>query len=52
MNLQYLRQENGTLLMTKTLETMEMEMEMVQLLNLKQSLLSQAFLITQMHIFL
>ena len=52
MNLENLQQENGTLLMTKLLDHMEEEMKMIQLLNLRQKLLNQIFVITQMHIFL
>ena len=36
MNLQTLQQENGTLLMIKTMDNIAMEMKMVQLLSLKQ----------------
>ena len=43
---------NGTLLMTKMMENMEEEMKIIQLLNLRQKLLNQIFVITQMHIFL
>ena len=50
MNLENLQQENGTLLMTKLLDHMEEEMKMIQLLNLRQKLLNQIFVITQMHI--
>ena len=39
--------KNGTLLMTKTMENMAMEMKMVQLLSLKQKSLNQIFVITQ-----
>ena len=35
MNFQILHQENGTLLMTKTMDNMTEEMEMMQALNLK-----------------
>ena len=52
MDLQNLQQENGTLLMTKIMNNMVEEMKMIELLNLKQKLLNQFFLITQMHIFL
>ena len=52
MNLQNLQQENGTLLMTKIMDNMVVEMEMTQPLNLKQKSLNQIFLITQMNIFL
>ena len=52
MNLQNLQQENGTLLMTKTMDNMAKEVKMIQLLNLKQKSLNQVFLIIQMHIFL
>ena len=50
MNLQNLQQENGTLLMTKIMDNMEEERKMIQLLNLRQKLLNQIFVITQMHI--
>ena len=36
MNLQNLKQEHGTLLMTKIMDNMALEMKMVQLLHLKQ----------------
>ena len=52
MNLQNLQQENGTLLMTKIMDNMAEEMKMIQPLNLKQKLLSQIFVITQMVIYL
>ena len=52
MNLQNLQQENDTLLMTKTMGKMAIEMIMVQPLNLKQRLLNQIFVTIQMHIFL
>ena len=52
MNLQNLQQKNSTLLMTKIIDNMEEEMKMIQLLNLRQKLLSEIFVITQMHIFL
>ena len=48
MNPQNLQQENGTLLMTKPMTNMTK----VQPLNLRQRLLNQTFVITQMHIFL
>ena len=38
MNLQNLQQGNGMLLMTKTIESMVMEMKMVELLSLRQKL--------------
>ena len=44
--------KNGMLLMTKIMENMVKEMKMIRALNSKQKLLNQAFLITQMHIFL
>ena len=47
-DLQNLQQENGMLLMTKTMENMTKEMKMVEPLNLKQGLLNQAFVINQM----
>ena len=52
MNLQNFQQENDTLLMTKTIDNMAVEVKMVQLLNLKQKSLNQIFVIIQMHIFL
>ena len=52
MNLQHLHLENGTLLMTKIMDNMAEEMEMMQPLNLIQKTLNQIFVITQMHIFL
>ena len=52
MNLQNLQQENGTLLTTKIMDNMVKEMKMIQPLNLRQKLLNQIFVITQMHIFL
>ena len=51
-NLQNLQQENSTLLMTKVMENMAEEIKMIRPLNLKQKLLNQIFVITQMHIFL
>ena len=41
---------NGTLLMIKIMDNMEEEMKMIQPLNLRQKLLNQIFVITQMHI--
>ena len=52
MNLQYLQQESGTLLMTKIMDNMVEGMKMIQSLNLKQKLLNQIFVIIQMYIFL
>ena len=52
MNLQNLQQENGTLLMTKIMDSMAEEMKMMQPLNLKQKSLNQIFATTQLHIFL
>ena len=52
MNLQNLQPENGTLLMTKLVDNMVDEVKMIQPLNLRQNLLNQIFVITQMHIFL
>ena len=52
MNLQNLKQENGTLLMTKIMDNMAEEMKTIQPLNLRQKLLKQIFVITEMHIFL
>ena len=45
-----LQQENGTLLMIKTMDIMAMEMKMVKPLNLKQKSLNQAFVIVNIHI--
>ena len=47
-----LDQENGTLLIIKTMSNMAEEMKMIQPLNLRQKLLNQIFVITQMHIYL
>ena len=49
-----LKQENGTLLMTKIMGNMaeEIKMKMIQPLNLKQKSLNQFFVTTQIHIFL
>ena len=47
-----MNQENGTLLMTKITDNMAEEMKMIQLLNLRQRLLNQIFVITQVHTFL
>ena len=44
--------KNGTSLMIKTMDNMEKEMKMIQLLNLIQKLLKQIFVTSQMHIFL
>ena len=52
MNIQNLQQENGTLLMTKIVDSMAEEMKMIQPLHLNQKSLNQIFVITQMHIFL
>ena len=52
MNFQKLQQENGTLLITKTMVNMAKEMKKIQPLNLKQKSLKQIFVITRMHIFL
>ena len=38
--------------MTKIMDNMEKEMKKIQLLNLRQKLLNQIFVITQMHILL
>ena len=51
MNLQNLQQENGTLLMTKIMDNMAEEIKMIQPLNLRQRLLNQIFVNTQMHMF-
>ena len=52
MNLKDLQQENDTLLMTKIMDNMAEETKMILPLNLRQKLLNQIFVITQMHIFL
>ena len=53
MNLQDLQQENGTLLMIETIDSMTKELQiMIQPLNLKQKSLNLSFVITLMHIFL
>ena len=52
MNLQNLQEENGALSMTKTMDNIAEEMRMIQLINLRQKLLNQIFVITQMHTFL
>ena len=52
MNLQNLQQENDTLLMIKTMDNMAEEMKIIQPLNLRQKLLNQIYVITQMHIIL
>ena len=46
------QQEKGVLSMIKIIQTMVMEMKMVQPLNLKLKLLNQIFVIIQTHIFL
>ena len=51
MNLQNLQQENSTLLMTKIMDNMAEEIKMIQPLNLRQRLLNQIFVNTQMHMF-
>ena len=51
MNFQNFQLENGTLLMTKIMDNMAEEMKIIQPLNLRQKLLSQIFVISQMHIF-
>ena len=43
--------KNDTLLMTKIMDNVAEEMKMIQPLNLRQKLLNQIFVITQMHIF-
>ena len=48
MNLQNLQQENGTLLLTKTMGNMAEEIKMIQSLNLRQKLLNQIFVTIQM----
>ena len=47
-----LQREKGVLLMIKIIQTMVMEMKMVQPLNLKLKSLNQIFVIIQTHIFL
>ena len=51
-DLQNLQQENGILLMIKTMGNMAEEMKMMQPLNMIQKSLNQIFATTQMHIFL
>ena len=51
MNLQNLQQENSTLLMTKIMDNMAEEIKMIQPLNLRQRLLNQIFVNTQMYMF-
>ena len=46
------QREKGVLLMIKIIQTMVMEMKMVQPLNLKLESLNQIFVIIQAHIFL
>ena len=46
MNLQNLQQESATLLMTKIMDNTVEEIKMIQLLNLRQKLLNQIFVIT------
>ena len=46
------QQEKGVLSMIKIIQTMVMEMKMVQPLNLKLKSLNQIFVVIQMHIFL
>ena len=48
MSLQNLQQENVMLLTTKLMENTVNEMKMIQVLNLKEKLLSRIFVITQM----
>ena len=52
MILQNLQQKNSVSLMMKIILNTVKEMKMVQLLNLRQKLLNQAFVIIQEHIFL
>ena len=52
MNLQNLQQENDTLLMTKTIDNMAKEIEMIQPSSLKQKPLNHFFVIIQMLMFL
>ena len=47
-----LQREKGVLLMIKIIQTMVMEMKMLQPLNLKLKSLNQIFVVIQMHIFL
>ena len=44
--------KNGTLLMTKIIDSMAKEVKMIQPLSLKQKSLNQIFLIIQIHILL
>ena len=52
INLQNLQRKNGMLSMIRMIETMVMEMKMVQPLNLKLKSLNEIFVIIQTHIFL
>ena len=52
INIQNLQQDNGTLLMTRIMDSIVEEMKMIQPLNLKQNSLKQILVITQMYIFL
>ena len=52
INLQNLQRKNGMLSMIRMIETMVMEMKMVQPLNLKLRSLNQILVIIQTHIFL
>ena len=52
MNLQDLQQESSMSIMIKAKQNMVKEMKTIQALSLKQKLLSQVFVIIQMHIFL
>ena len=52
MNLQNLQHENSKLLMIKIMDNMAEETKMIQPLSLKQKLLHQIFVTTQMHLFL
>ena len=52
MNLQNLQQENGTISMTKITDNIVKEMKMIQPLNLRQIVLNQIFVITEIRIYL
>ena len=45
MNLQNLQQENGTLLITRTMDNIAEEIKMIQPLSLKQKSLNEIFVI-------
>ena len=50
MNLENIQQKNDTLSMIRIKDKMIEEMKIIQPLSLKQKLLNQIFVITQMHI--